>query len=266
MSAVRFVLPFTALVLGAVLLVPAAEAQVEQREQAIAHQLRLSDRAEKMEALVWLQRLGRVPRSAELRTALIETLEQENALRRERWAAIRRDEAIEPIEDDVYGSVAQAVVSLRDPAATPALAGAVGTGLMVIRSLVEIGEPAAREILDVIDSPDASTYEFAGSLHALRMMVENAESRPLASDTRNRIRSAALQHLNGRHSGSGVVLRSAIDLAAVLNDPALDRIIRALASDPREVIARGVTDPELVERTQKHAADRLAGVPPLPRQ
>jgi len=50
----------------------------------------------------------------------------------------------------------------------------------------------------------------------------------------------------------------------VLNDAGLRGIVEALASDPNEVIARGVTDPGDIARTQKWAADRLAGVPPLP--
>jgi hypothetical protein len=57
----------------------------------------------------------------------------------------------------------------------------------------------------------------------------------------------------------------AMDLAAVLGDEDLRSIIADLATYPNDIIARGVIDPELVQRTQQHARDRLAGVPALPR-
>ena len=63
----------------------------------------------------------------------------------------------------------------------------------------------------------------------------------------------------------GVVLRLAIDLAIVLDDPVLRGRVTELASDAAKVRSLGITDPYDVEKTQSDARDRLAGVPPLPR-
>jgi hypothetical protein len=54
----------------------------------------------------------------------------------------------------------------------------------------------------------------------------------------------------------------AIDLAAVLGDPDLRPILESLASDPNAVASRGIGAGS-VEWIRKHAADRLAGAPPL---
>jgi len=104
-------------------------------------------------------------------------------------------------------------------------------------------------------------------LIALRFLVEGAQSQPLSSVTRQGIAAAAAQHLSqpGRPIGTGTTLRRAMDLAVLLDEPKTRRMVEAIASDPKEVTARGVTDPELIAQTQKQAADRLAGVPALPR-
>jgi hypothetical protein len=264
MNVIRPSLLLASILLATALSAHDASSQVARSEEAIARQLLLDNREQKMEALIRLQRLGTEPRSPELRSALIRTLGEENSLRRHRRKAIQRGEQVEPLTDDVYGSTAQAVVAMRDPAAIPALAGAVGSGLMVIRALVDFGEPAARAVLEVVDSPGASPQDVDGALLALRMMLENAGTRPLASETVREIHRAALQRLHGEQSA--VVLRRAIDLALVLEDPEARRIVGILASDPNEVMARGITDPDLIARTQEHAAQRLSGVPPLPRR
>ncbi len=264
MKTMRQTVLLASVLLAAGLHAPAALAQVGLSQAAVARQLLVEDREAKVEALVQAQRIRPDARSPELRVALIKALEQENALRRARWQASRRGETLEPIMDDIYGSVAQEVVEMRDPRAIPALAGAVGSGMMVIRALVEFGEPAARAVLEVVDSPNTTPQGVDGGLLALRMMVENSGIRPLSPDKWERIRRAALQHLTERQST--VVLWQAIDLAVVLDDPDLRRIVQLLASDRNEVIARGVTDPDLIERIQKEARERLAGVPPLPRQ
>ena len=52
---------------------------------------------------------------------------------------------------------------------------------------------------------------------------------------------------------------------AVLVDPELTRLLELLASDPNEVMARGVESPASIERIRQRAADGLAGTPPIPR-
>ncbi len=251
-------------VLLAVVVLHTSEVHGQADQQALARQLLVTDRQTKEEALRRIQQIRPGARAPQLRLALIEALEQENTLGRERREAMERGETLEPIRDDIHGSVAEVVVALRDPRAIPALAGSVGHGLLVIRALVEFGEAAAPAVLEVVTSPKTRTFHVSGGLRALRMMVETSGIRPLSPDTWERIRRAALQRLTGRQFF--VVLWNAIDLAVVLDDPEIRRMVELLATDRNEVIARGVTDPDRIERTQKRARERLAGVPPLPHQ
>jgi hypothetical protein len=57
----------------------------------------------------------------------------------------------------------------------------------------------------------------------------------------------------------------AIDLAAATGDKELRRTVEDLANHSSEVAARGVTEPRLIEQTQKRAAERLAGTAASPR-
>jgi hypothetical protein len=68
--------------------------------------------------------------------------------------------------------------------------------------------------------------------------------------------------------GNSPLPRSGVPLTwpLALNDAQLRRIVHSLAHESNEVRARGVTEPDLIARTQKIAADGLAGVPPLPRR
>ena len=98
---------------------------------------------------------------------------------------------------------------------------------------------------------------------ALRFMVESAGTRPLSAGVREKIAQAAGQWLAARQQ-SILTLGAAIDLAAVLGDTDLRRILESLASDPNAVASRGIAAGS-IEWIRKRAADRLAGVPPLPR-
>jgi TfoX/Sxy family transcriptional regulator of competence genes len=60
-------------------------------------------------------------------------------------------------------------------------------------------------------------------------------------------------------------LSYAIDLAAVLDDVELRRILEGIATFQEDVLVRGVTDPQLVQKIQERAAERLAGHSALPR-
>jgi hypothetical protein len=100
-------------------------------------------------------------------------------------------------------------------------------------------------------------------LRTLRLIVEGASTRSLSPDTLDQIPRAAQQRVTRKQYFTS--LWYAIDLAVALNDPNLRRIVESLASNRNEVIARGVEDPKLIEQTQKRAAERLAGVPALPR-
>ena len=84
----------------------------------------------------------------------------------------------------------------------------------------------------------------------------------MSAGTLSEIRRAVSLHLTGKPYFT--TLWMAMELAPVLGDADRRRILEFLASDPNEVIARGIQGPELIELTRRRAADRLAGIP-LPR-
>ena len=77
------------------------------------------------------------------------------------------------------------------------------------------------------------------------------------------IRDAVEQLLRGEPYFT--TLWHSIDLAIATEDPKLRQIVELMATFTSEIVARGVTDSDLVARTQQRAAERLAGVPALPR-
>jgi len=160
------------------------------------------------------------------------------------------------------------VAPLKDPQAIPALVDtfSIGSSSTVVDALADFGEEAAPALLAGVMSPQSHYNAVNDGLMTLRMMVEDAGTHPLSAGTLGEIRRVAEHFLTApeRPPSIGTTLWSAIDLAAVLKHPGLRQIVGALASDPKEVIARGVTDPGDIARTQKWAADRLAGVPLLP--
>jgi hypothetical protein len=236
-------------------------------QQQAAQQLLSADARARWAGLALADTIPVERLTPELRLALIAALEREGQRLVARYRARRGGEALPPLEDPEFiGAVSRAVARLRDPRAIPALAGALGTGFTVIDALAAFGELAAPAVLAVVTSPESMPDAVNHGLITLRFMVEAAETRPLSADTWAQIRGAAAQRLA---TGAGLYLTTlwrAIDLAVVLKDPALRRTVESLASDRHALVARGVTDPEDIDRTQKRAADRLAGIPPLPRR
>jgi hypothetical protein len=155
-------------------------------------------------------------------------------------------------------------LDLKSPRAIPELVKALGLGFSIVpRQLAEFGEDAAPAVLAAVTSAESDREVVYPGLMALRFMVEGAGSRPLPAETRGRITRAAEQWLAARQQ-SILTLGAAIDLAAALGDPDLRRILESLASDPNAVASRGI-DAGSIAWIRKHAADRLAGVPPVPR-
>ena len=155
-------------------------------------------------------------------------------------------------------------LDLKEPRAIPELVKTLGLGFSIVpRQLAEFGEEAAPAVLAAVTSAESDREVVYTGLMALRFMVEGAGPRPLSAGTRERIIRAAEQWLAARQQ-SILTLGAAIDLAAVLADPNLRRILESLAADPNAVASRGI-DARSIEWIRKRAADRLAGVPPLPR-
>jgi hypothetical protein len=188
-----------------------------------------------------------------------------NGVYTQRWKAARRGEVLEPLRaPELRLELVRIVAKLEDPHAIPALAGALETGLRTARALAAFGEPAASVVVDVVTTTEGGPAPptMAG-LVALRFMIERADVSPLSASTVEQIRRAAKQRLTGEQPE--IVLWAAIDLAVALDEPDLERIVQALATDRGAVIAKGITDPSLIDATQKRARDRLAGIPPMPR-
>lgn len=253
----------SACVLAVGLFSPQPGAPVDQDE--LAGRLRSSDVAERHLALSQVEAMGAKNVGPGLRGILIDLLAREAEAHRRHHHARHRGLPVEPLQDPEFVlAVARIVVELRDPRAIPALAAALFTGTVVPRALADFGEEAAPAVLRVVSAADAWHDEVDGGLIALRLMVEGRDQHPLSAPIVSAIRATARQRLTG--SQYFTTLWWAIDLAAALEDPELMAIVTALAHDTKEVMARGVTDPELVRRTQELARDRLAGFPPLPRR
>jgi hypothetical protein len=155
-------------------------------------------------------------------------------------------------------------LDLKSPQAIPELVKTLGLGFTFVpHQLAEFGEDAEPAVLAVVTSSESDREAVYTGLMALRFMIEGAGPRPLSPGARERIRQAAEQWLAARRQ-SILTLGAAIDLAAALDDPDLRRILQSLASDPNAVASRGISAGS-IEGIRKRAADRLAGVPPLPR-
>jgi hypothetical protein len=253
--------------LAAAAVVPAVYGGSQQFEQPnqreLAAQLLGSDIQERRKALDATRHLGGRMAPA-LRTALFTALEREALLHTTRYHATKRGEVLGDMDDPEFiGAVTRAVAVLQDPRAIPGLVAALGTGATVTNALAEFGEAAAPPVIGVVAAPDSTPDAIGHGLITLRFMVEGRSTRPLSPQTQAGIRRVAEQRLTGKQPFVTTLWR-AIDLAVALRDTDLNAIVKAIAENPQETITRGFTDPSLVERTQKHAADRLAGVPALP--
>lgn len=203
--------------------------------------------------------LGPENAGPELRAALIARLEQLN----QRVAEVTKlDQTVDTfINPETLAHLAQLVTELHDPRAIPALTRSPYVSAAV-RALVEFGEQGLPAIMQVVMSPSSHYTDVEHGLLTLRIMVEQGNLSPGAL---GQIRAAAKARLTGEQYFT--VVWNAIDLAATVRDPELGQIVRDLAQHPSESHRRGITNQEvedLVERTQKRAADRLAGVPALP--
>jgi hypothetical protein len=236
-----------------------ANAQTPISQSELARQLVHGNRDERSRAIMMAQALGAPRINPALRGALIAGLEREGRLHAQR----RRGEIGYFENPELIAELARLVAEFRDPRSIPALAGALGTSPPAVYALAEFGEPAVQRVLDVVTRTEDGSV-IMDALICLRLMAEGVRTRPLTPRTLGNIRRVAEQRLTGQQFVT--TLWRAIDLAVALRDSTLRQTVQSLASNRSAVLARGITDPELIETTQKHAADRLAGVPPLPRR
>lgn len=238
---------------------PIVTARAQSSQGEIARQLLQGDGRERGKALVTSRSIGSRRIGPELRAALITGLEREGRLHAQR----RRGE-IGPLENpELIAGLANLVLEFRDASSIPALAGSLGTAPPAIFALADFGESAAEPVMDVLRSTQDPSVEM-DALIGLRLMVEGRSARPLSAKTLLEMKALAGQRL--AETQMVTTLWRAIDLAIALDDPDLRRTVESFAADSKAAVARGITDPELIEDTRRLAADRLRGILPLPRR
>ena len=238
----------------------------EQASQsAVAAQLSSGDPVQQRRALDAIQGIDKSDISDDVKAAMATALHRESLRNTRRYWQGRANQSVESLPDpELVGALARAVAEFGDPRAIPALSEALGTGFAVTRSLAAFGQPAAPAVLNVVTGSQSTHYAVNDGLIALRLMVEAKDVRPLDASTLAAILAAAEHHLTTKPLFIGTTWW-AIDLAATLQDSRLKSIVEQFASDPNRSIAMGASDPDVVYQTQRRAADRLAGVAPLPR-
>lgn len=232
-------------------------------QQRVAEKLLTGTDREKSVAVAMTRDLQPVAVTQELRSAVIEALVRENARRRAHDRAVRRGQSSSSFTYPEFASeLVDVLIPLRLSSAVPALAGALGIGPKVADALADFGDAAAPHVLATLaSSTDGATTQDA--LLAMRFLVEGRGQRPLSSATTSAFRREIETRLLARNQDV-TFLWGAIDVAASMNDPGLRTHIEKISSSDDEVRSRGIARPELVQRTRKHAADRLAGVPAQP--
>ena len=234
---------------------------IDQAE--VARRLLTGNGSERGRALVSVLQIGREFVTRQLRSALITALEREGRLVAEIRAHRARGAVVPDLENpELIAGLAKVVATFREPRVIPALAGALGNSPQAIHALAEFGEPAAPAVFQVIENTASGSVEM-DALLTLRFMAEGVGG-PLTAGTRDRMRQVARERLTTQQN-SIVAVWQAIDLAVALDDAELRQLVQSLASNRNAVIALRSTDAELITRTQRLAAERLAGVPPRPR-
>jgi hypothetical protein len=267
MQRVPLTVPWRVLVGSILLLIPGLLFASLEAQSSIPEQLLSANASERSSALEAARQIGFARASQDIRTALIKALQQEAVLHQQRDLAVRHSENVPPLDDpELLLRLAGAVAELKDPAAISALASALGSGFTVIRPLAAFGEQAVPAIVAIESSPNSGTDAVNHALITLRFIAEQASSVHALSDrTIAELRRVAARRLLSGEGSATTTLWWAIDLAWAVQDRELRESVESLATDPNVVVTRGITDTGLIAQTQRRAADRVAGVPPLPR-
>ena len=203
----------------------------------------------------------------DLRLAVIAALEHVNdvPVDEESWST----SPVVPLQ----WALADAVGALEDPRGIPALARSGGGFYCNTHMMGDFSVDIARAILAAIAEPDAPPRRVSSGLGDLAvLLVGNDRIRDIPDELVEEIVAAARGYLDGTSMegfsavGSGLrhgIVRSAIFLAAVADEPELVALAEGLAADPAAVAALGVTDPGHIESLRDYARERLAERPIL---
>ncbi|WP_420636371.1 hypothetical protein [Candidatus Palauibacter sp.] len=251
---------------------PAAAAQA-----ALAADMASEDGATAVVALRAALRISRQERGAELRSALVEALAAHGR---------RPDEGAQPAPGyealaDHVNVLLEEVRAMEDPAAIPALLWSPDFGSLEAVAVAEIG--CGGQVAALEAALEMATWggdRTPNGLFALRIMVELwGGAAALPPEVYALLVDAATLYLDGpgerypRVTSSatwrnGMVVRRALGLAAVLDDPGLRARMEQIASDVVAARQLGVTE-DLPEGSsgnlQTLATDLLGGKPPDPR-
>jgi hypothetical protein len=116
--------------------------------------------------------IGKNPQKAdELKAALAATLGLENQV-------ARKGGSLPGDFTDYYGDLIMAVSSINDPRSVNALAGALGTGNMVISALVAFGDASVDAVIRQIDQNTDRTVRLSGC-SVLQKMADPATQPPI---------------------------------------------------------------------------------------
>lgn len=222
--------------------------------------------AEQVLALEFARRLGE-DAGDDLRLAVIAALEHVNDV---------------PVDEVSWGTspvvslqwdLANTVGALEDPRGIPAIARS-GWGFSCNTHMTgDYSVDIARAILAAIAEPDAPPRRVSAGLGDLAvLLVGNDRTRDIPDDLVEAILAGARGYLDGT-SMEGFraappalrswIVRNAIFLAAVADEPELVALAEGLAADPAAIAAIGVTDPEHIESLRDYARERLAERPIL---
>jgi hypothetical protein len=245
-----------------------AQAPPQIDQTALARNALSADERLRRSAVDEAVRLGAARISPALRTALITALERQGQIHQLRSTAAKRGVQPPALEDpELIGPLSGIVAEFKDVRAIPGLVGCLGLGNASYHALTAFRSAAVAPVVSVLESKDAGYEQLNGALIATRMLVEVMGNNAISPPMFRRIRELTEHHLRGpgEPPGTGITVRWAIDLAVVTGDSTLIAIVDRISTDRREVEARGLSDPQLIEQTMQRARDRLAGIPALPR-
>jgi len=222
------------------------------------------DVIERHQALDTIRRTDPDEVGSELRGALISLLAQAGEAQAQRYRAARAGEELTVQEDpELLLKLIPIVAALRDPRSIEALTAGLGMAAAAREALAALGEQAIPALVALLETPDSRRGAVNDALVTLRFIVEESDTMPLSENAYASIVNLCESRLATSVDplGNGRLLRTTIDLAVAVDVQRLRRIVELLATDANAVAERGVR-PEWVAETQRHAADRLAGIPP----
>ena len=225
----------------------------------IIRQLNNSNYKIAFEGLYEYLRLPPDQRTAEMKTALVQVLKNENErhrqleLRRQatgRYLAAYESEG----EGEALIAMHREVFELKDPATIPILLPSLCCGWT--DEMVDFGRQAFEPVLRFVEAPQPGTtvLEIGGALSTLRMMVDYWGLRTFDATERERMKQVAAKYIVG-HAFPPMI--NAIYLAASLRDPALIRMAHALVHSDVELAKREIE--YFRGQLQETASEALAG-------